>query len=375
MATFAFALCAAPTIVSYQPYLYQWDDSSYLVDSIVASRAFWSGDRHGLRVLMQGNHPPIMALLGLPWGPLAGWDAAGKCFLSLAVLTALFVAICLYLMLRSGVNTSFFVVASVCLLAAMGPFPAGADVVQIGGPRSGVHYANVHYVATSFMVDSLFAWIAFAALLLIRYEITSDRVSTLDSFVHGILWAVIFSVGAITKVNFFYFIALIVPTLFVIRTRNHGIRNGLVMLLSFAICSLPAIVYWLRYGRTAPRFALNASFRHDASLYYTPLFSYVSRTVRLSPGLLLAGTVLIGEAVYFAIKRVDIKWGACALPILVLMGYGTVALASSNREIRFLFPVFIALPFLIGIGFPGKTYFYTPKAAMQAAVFVFCCLV
>src|SRR5579863_3877903 len=154
-----FALCAAPTIVSYQPYRYQWDDSTYLLDSIVASRAFWSGDHHGLRILIQGNHPPIMSLLGLPWGPLAGWDAAGKCFLSLAVLTALFMAICLYLMLRSGVNTPFFLIASVCLLVAMGPFPAGADVVQIGGPRSGVHYANVHYVATAFMVDSLFAWI------------------------------------------------------------------------------------------------------------------------------------------------------------------------------------------------------------------------
>lgn len=78
--TFFFALCAAPTIVSYQPYTYQWDDAGYLVNSIATSRAFWSGDPHALRMAVKGIHPPVMALLGLPWGPLATWDAAGSAF-------------------------------------------------------------------------------------------------------------------------------------------------------------------------------------------------------------------------------------------------------------------------------------------------------
>ena len=365
--TFVFTLCAAPTIVSYQPYTYQWDDAGYLVNSIKTSRAFWSGDPHALRMAVHGIHPPIMALLGLPWGPLASWDAAGKCFLSLAALTAFFVACCLFLMLRSGLDPLYLVIGSVCLLAAMGPFPAGTDIDD--------RYSGVNYTATGFMADTLFAWIAFAALLLIPYEIASARSPTGDGRVRGVLWAAIFSVGAITKVNFFYFIALIVPILFVIRARNHGVRNAFVALLSLAICSLPATLYWVRYGGLAFRFAWLNSFGHDAPFFYSPLLPFLCRTVRVSPGLLLSGALLIGEIMYLVVKRREIKWGANALALLVLTGYCIIALASSNREFRFLFSVIIALPFLVGIVVPGRTYFYSQKAAMLAAALVFCCLV
>jgi hypothetical protein len=92
-------LCSlrSTAMVSYQPYTYQWDDSIYLGHAIAASKAFWSGDRHAMHMAIVdwGTHPPVMSLLGLPWGPLASWDADGKCFLSLAVLTAVFVAWCL----------------------------------------------------------------------------------------------------------------------------------------------------------------------------------------------------------------------------------------------------------------------------------------
>jgi hypothetical protein len=176
-------------------------------------------------------------------------------------------------------------------------------------------------------------------------------------------------------VNFFFFIALIVPILFVIRARNRGLRNAFVALLSLAICSLPAAFYWSRYGVTALRFALAASFGHDAPFYYSPLLPFLSRTIRLSPGLLLTGTLLIGEIVFGVVKRREVKWGANALPLLVLIGYCIVVLASSNREIRFLFPAIITLPFLIGILISGKTYFYSQKAAMLAASLVFSCLV
>src|SRR3974390_1255548 len=88
-----FALCVAPTFVSYRPYLFSWDDSTYLKQCIQVSRAFWSGNVHGLGAMV-GIRPPAMALLGVPWRSLAsrdaaGWNAAGKCFISLVTLTAL----------------------------------------------------------------------------------------------------------------------------------------------------------------------------------------------------------------------------------------------------------------------------------------------
>ena len=51
--------------------------------AIAVSRAFWSGDVHGVGTAMVESHPPAMMLLGLPWGPLASWDAAGNCFITL----------------------------------------------------------------------------------------------------------------------------------------------------------------------------------------------------------------------------------------------------------------------------------------------------
>jgi hypothetical protein len=269
-------------------------------------------------------------------------------------------------MLRSGLDPLFLVIASVSLLAAMGPFPAEAGIDN---------YSGVHHIATGFMADTLFAWIAFAAILLIPCEIASDRFSTGDGRVRGILWAAIFSVGAMTKVNFFYFMALIVPILFVIRARNREVRNAFVALLSLAICLLRAALYWLRYGEPALRFAWANSFGHLAPSFYSPLLPFLRRTVRVSPGLPLSGALLIGEIVYLVVKRNEVKWGANALPLVVLIEYCTVALASSNREFRFLYSVVIALPFLMGIVISGKTLIYSQKAAMLTAALVFCYLV
>src|SRR5271166_5754920 len=94
VSTLVFALCIAPTLVSYSPYFFRWDDSDYLWRSVAVSKAFWSGNMHEMRITMVNIRPPVMTLLGLPWGPLPSWDAAGKCFVTLAGFTALFAACC-----------------------------------------------------------------------------------------------------------------------------------------------------------------------------------------------------------------------------------------------------------------------------------------
>ena len=66
-----FALCVAPTFISYQPWVFRWDDSDYLQRSIAVSRGFWSGNIHGVVAGMAGIRPPVMTLLGLPWGPIS----------------------------------------------------------------------------------------------------------------------------------------------------------------------------------------------------------------------------------------------------------------------------------------------------------------
>src|SRR5215472_12265867 len=108
----AFALCVAPTFISYKPYQFTWDDADYLLRAMAVSRSFWAGDVHGVGAAMVSWHTPAMTLLGLPWGPLPSAKAAGDCFLTLAVLSGMLAAVCLYLLLRIGVKPIFLILAS-----------------------------------------------------------------------------------------------------------------------------------------------------------------------------------------------------------------------------------------------------------------------
>jgi hypothetical protein len=355
-----FAVCVAPTLVSYEPYLFAWDDSDYLWRSIAVSKAFWLGHRHELGIAMRSIRPPVMTLLGLPWGPLASWDAAGKCFITLTALTALLVACCLFLLLRVGVKPLYLTIASLCAFAALGPYPKGSQA---------------HFEATGFLADSLFAWNALAAILLIPYEATSEACSTRDDVVRGLLWGVIFSMGAITKVSFLYFIGLVIPVLFIIRARRRGLRSALVSLVSLTACSLPVAIYWLRYGLPTLKNGWAASFGHDAPLYDVPLWQFLGATVRDSPGLLLSGAFAIACIGYWAIKRRDLTWDINLIPLLITMVYFVISLASANRELRYSYVGIIGPPFLLAILMSGKTRGLSRGSATIAAALVFCYLV
>jgi hypothetical protein len=355
-----FALCIAPTFVSYTPYSFRWDDSDYLWRSVAVSKAFWSGNAHEMRSAMVSMHPPIMTLLGLPWGPLRSWDAAGKCFMTLAAFTALFVACWLFLLLRVGLQPLYLVLAGACVFAAIGPYPAGA---------------RPHSEATAFLVDSLFAWIALAAILLIPYEASNPTSYSLTrALARGALWAAIFSVGALTKLSFLYFIALTIPVLFVVRARHSGLRNALLSLASLSVCSLPVIVYWLRYGQFIFDYGRDSSFGHTADFYFISFSQFVRETLTHSPGMWMSLVLAIVVGGYLIFKRRDLLWGTSLLPVLILVGYCTICLASSNREIRFLFPAVIAFPFLIGILISAKSQSYTRRTALAMAALLACLL-
>ena len=355
-----FALSVAPTLVSYMPYAFRWDDADYLWRSIKVTQAFWSGNRHELVSGMVSIRPPVMTLLGIPWGPLASWDAAGKCFLTLNTLSAVCAACCLFLLLRIQMRPLYFVMASACVFVSLGPCPPSAFS---------------HFFATGFMADSLFGWNAFAALLLIPYEAKSHGSSTMDDLVRGALWGLIFSLGAITKVSFLYFIVLIIPILLMIRFRQSGPQRTLWSLISLMACSLPVIFYWLRYGLPALRNGWAASFGHDAPLLHISFSEFLSRTVRASPGLLLFGLVVTTGFVYIIARRRGQLWGTSGIPLFITVGFCAIALASSNRQLRFSFVALIALPYLIGLLISDKENLLSRGAAVSAALAVFCFLV
>jgi len=355
-----FALCVAPTFISYQPYLFRWDDSEYLFRSVALSRAFWTANLHGIGAAVVSIRPPAMTLLGLPWGPLTSWDAAGKCFVTLASGIALLAALCLYMLLRIGVKPIFLVLASVCVLASMGPWPPGA---------------NAHATATAFLADSLFAWMALAAVLLIPYEARNPCASIKGAVLRGLLWGVILSLGAMTKFSFLYFVLLIVPIVFFTSFRHSGLRSALTALTAFACCSAPAAFYLLRWGRLAFRNAKASSFGGVAGFYYIPLLQFIRNTIRESPGLALSYVLMAAAVVYLVTKRQFIGASPDLLPYLIMLGFFVTLLVAPNRQIRYAFPAIVALPFLTAILMSAKSIPVPRQSSALAAGLVFCGLV
>jgi hypothetical protein len=363
IAASVFAVSVGPTLVSYQPYVFRWDDSGYLGQCIAVSRAFWWGSAHGvahLREIMAATNsirPPMMTLLGLPWGQLTSWDAAGKCFLTLAVLQSFFASLCLFLLARIGLKPIFLVLASICAFASFGPLPQGA---------------TSHHLATAFLADGLFAWIALAALLLIPYESRTHNRSIKHAFLRGVLWGVTLSAGAMTKISFFYFVSLIAPVLLVIRLRHGGRRGMLAAIIGLACATAPAAAYLVKYGRASFVNGGESSFGGVANFYSVPLFQFLIDSLRHSPGIAVFVTYSAASLGYLLIRRRALVREPDFLALLIASGFGMIVMASVNREIRFSFPAILALPFLLGVLLSAKGAPVPRISAVLASCLVFC---
>jgi hypothetical protein len=124
----------------------------------------------------------------------------------------------------------------------------------------------------------------------------------------------------------------------------------------------------LDYGR-------EASFGRTADFYFISFSRFVSGTLGQSPGMWMSLMFTIVVGGYLVVKRRDLLWVTSLLPILILIGYCTISLASSNREVRFLFPGIIAFPFLIGILISAKGQRYSRRTALMVAALPLCVLV
>ena len=302
----------------------------YLTQSIEVSRAFWSGSFHGMGAMVS-IRPPAMALLGLPWGPLASWNAAGDCFVSLAALTALLVALCLYLLLRIGVKPLALLTASVCVLASIGPYPHATYFFSL---NQKVMAAAAYWAATAFLADSFFAWTTLAAVLLIPYEARTSSVSTRAAVLHGILWGVLLSLGVMTKLNFIYFIVLILPILLLITLYHSGKRCAYAALAGFVCSSAPSAFYLARWGGSAFETLKASSFGGLAHYYYIPIFQFLTYCIRESPGLLLSFVLTVAGLGYLIAKnRITFLWRPDFWALAIMIGFGE--LYSRLRTNRF----------------------------------------
>ena len=221
------------------------------------------------------------------------------------------------------------------------------------------------------MADSLFAWSALAAILLIPYEARSDRLTIRSSILRGILWGAILSLGVMTKLNFLYFVALIIPVLVFVRLRRAGIRSACWSLLACACCAAPSAFYLFRYGGRAFWNAKASSFGALAEFYNQPLFQFLSDTFHESPGMAFSLLLTAAVIAYLAVKRRLLKSWPDFMALLVMVGFAIVVFAAPNRQIRYAFPAMVALPFLAAILASGEQSPAPRRTAVLAAGLVF----
>jgi len=177
-----------------------------------------------------------------------------------------------------------------------------------------------------------------------------------------------------TKLNFLYFVVLVIPTLLLIRFRYDGLRNALMAFTAFACCSAMPLLYLLRWGQLAFENAKASSFGGVADFYHVPLLQFVGTTIRESHGLVLWFLVTAAAVIYVLIKRRIMQRWPDFLALLVVIGFGIVVLSAANRQVRYAFPVIVALPFVVGILVSDNGHSVPGKSAGIAAGLVFCCL-
>jgi hypothetical protein len=183
-----------------------------------------------------------------------------------------------------------------------------------------------------------------------------------------------------TKLSFLYFIALIVPFLFFISLYRDRFRITLAKFVGLACSSAPATLYLLLFGQSAFDTAMASSFWKASSFgwlaqfVYTPLPKFLGETIRDSPGLVVSFLLTAGAFIYFLIERRLVRSWPELLAFLIMSGFGIVVLASPNRDIRYLFPTIVGLPFLAAMLMSGNGHSAPRPSATLAAGLVFCAL-
>jgi hypothetical protein len=85
----------------------------------------------------------------------------------------------------------------------------------------------------------------------------------------------------------------------------------------------------------------------------------------------LSLVLIVAGLAYLVIRRRFSPWSPDFLAFLTAFGLAIVAIAASNRQIRFVFPTIVALPFLTAILISGKGRSNSARFSALAAVLVF----
>lgn len=320
-----FLIILSPLANSWQRISPSWDDTFFLHNGLCVARSFWEANLKGVDVCMaQIAKSPIMAMLLIPAGP------AGAQIESLSVapfILSLAIAI-LILVLHSFLRAAK--VPFIAILVAACFAITASSLWSSGAP---------------FMVDGLLAVVVACTIALVFVEYENATLSPAVAFKRGIIWAFLITIGMLSKTTYAVIALLIAPIAVWISILRCGLKMTMIKLSSLLVFLIPVAIVFIRYGDIYLAHAKNSSFGPLSSFYNDGLspFRFILESSAQNWSLWVGISLLVVFAIIRGLERERAIAGF--LVALVIMVYFVISSTSPNKDPRFFWLVWLALPF------------------------------
>lgn len=334
-------LLLSPMVVSFTERTPSWDELYFFhraacVHNAVQALSLTAMDRCMNDVFKS----PIMVATLLPSGPLHGVEGLAIAPITLALATFALLWLGIRMAQRGGIQLALAVAAAG--IAILAPTLSG------GAP---------------FLVDDICSIIILDTLLLLPLETASERGTGWASFRRGLLWGLLFSLGLLSKLTYLYF-GGIFGLLLIISWRRHGMAPSLVKLAGMAMVSLLPVLLFMRYSPEYWHHAWESAFGPLTAFYN----DHIQRWAYLRMSFAQLGWAYwLGIAALLCLallrwrrSRETRGFGTAALMFVVVLGYLWIATGSPNKDPRFFWPVWLALPFCAAAATSGASLVPVP---------------
>ena len=327
----------APLIVNFQVRVPEWDQLYFLHRGACLNNAVQALSLAGLDECLQSVFKsPVMALLLLPAGPLHG-------------LTSLAVA---------PVVLAFTTFGLVLIVGQIAQAAQISRLALIGAAATSLLSPTLTGTGAPFLVDMAFSITVLATLLLIPLEYGSPTVESFANIKRGLLWGLLVTLGLLAKLTYFYFAALVFVPLALMSLYLSGWRTTLIKISAASIVGLmPLSMFWF-YGAGYIQHAYGAAFGPITAFYDDGLgrLAFIQASLgSLGLSYWFAVAVLCSAVVLGWRKEQPTFRPLLGCYLLIILGiYLFIASGSPNKDQRFFWLVWLALPFCIAAMIPSS---------------------
>ena len=322
-------LLLSPMIVSFTERIPEWDQLYFFHRAACVRNALQDLSFSRADICMEGlAKSPIMVATLLPSGPLHGTEglAVGPIVLALATFALLWLGI--RMAQRGGMKLSL-AVAAAGIASLAPPLIAGAP----------------------FLADSISAIVILDTLLLLPLETATQASTGSAYFRRGLLWGLLFSLGLLSKLTYFYFAGVTFGLLVLISLYRDGIGRTAMKILGMATASLLPVLLFLRYSGIYWHHAMESAFGPLTAFYndHIQRWAFLRLSFAQMGWAYWCGIALLlcYALVHWIRSRQTRGLASFALLFAIILGYLFIAAGSPNKDARFFWPVWLCLPFAV----------------------------